>query len=166
MPDASASVDDNSGARRRGMLDEYLELPACRRLEADLKVFEVVAEHFRNDFRMVWEHSSFFVLIEGAFLSVYAALADDGAGSVINALAVVGVGVTVLWWWVAISRMRAVDRWRAAMSEIDQRVDFLAVFVHVESTVRRGRLFDSTWIIAWLLPPLIIVSWLLLVLAQ
>jgi|1186.fasta_scaffold14214_2 hypothetical protein len=121
------------------MPHEYEELNAVNRYEGELEVFKVVSEHFRNDFKMVWEHSNFFFLVEGALLTVFASLSGrKNQEDVVSALAYIGLATSVLWWWAAASRMYLVDEWRAQMVKVDDRVDPLRVFCDIEEPFTRA----------------------------
>ena len=147
--------------------DEYGTLSAEYRLKADVEVFKVVAEHFRNDFRMLWEHSSFFLIVQGGFQSVFVSVANRGAQrGVVTALGVLGFLLALMWWWVVTGRMHLVDLWRDQIVRLDEEVDRLGIFSEVERQVRGKRRFDSTWIIARFLPPAFAVSWVVLLLIR
>lgn len=161
----AGDVDDDRkdvfhGVERRFENQAYEGLTAAEKLPADLEVFRVVSEHFRNDFRMVWEHSSLFILIQGAFLSVFASISEEGqADDVATALAWAGLVLAAVWWWVVLGRMRLVDLWRQAMRRADEQVDQLRIFVTLEKEVARSPLLDSTRVVAWFLPPIFVVGW-------
>jgi hypothetical protein len=157
-----ADDEHRAAAPEVGLAVEYRSLDPQYRLQADLEVFKVVSEHFRNDFRMVWEHSSLFVVIQGAFLSVFASISSDGRGEVADGLALVGIVLTLMWWWVVTGRMYLVDQWRVEMRNIDLRVDHLAIYSTMEQRVTKRWFLDSTRVIARLLPPTFLVGWLIL----
>ncbi len=142
---------------------EYAALNAEDRLAADIAVFNVVAEHFRNDFKMVWDHSNFFLVVQGAFLSVFVSLVEkDSAPGVAIALGVVGFVLAGMWWWTVTGRMYLVEVWRDEMVNVDRRVDGLDIYSRVEQQVRENRWLDSTWVVSRFLPPIFLVSWLVL----
>ena len=48
------------------------ELPLTQRAAADLEVYKLAAEHFRQDIAAHWTQASFSSVIQAAFISIFA----------------------------------------------------------------------------------------------
>ena len=70
--------------------------------------FEVLNEHYRNDFRLFWMRTNFFLLIEVGLLGFYHS--ERGSRSLL--VIVSGISVAVVWFVVSYSSFKWIHTWR------------------------------------------------------
>ena len=113
--------------------------------DRELEVFRIAAEHFRHDLVALWNHSSYFLIIQGALFSVFAsvigppnAATKSGIVSATGAalfLAVVGLVFGLFWSWVSWRRNELIKLWRQNVTHLDGRVDRHGIYLRVEPMV-------------------------------
>ncbi len=142
--------------------------PAGAAVDRELEVFRICAEHFRHDLTAFWNHSTYFLLIQGALFAVFITLIgpQDGgrAEGVVPTrdaaayLAIVGCIFATAWAWVARRRLVFIGYWRANVTHLAGRVDRHGVYLRVES------LAQSSWLtpdgFTAKLPVLVSLLWL------
>jgi hypothetical protein len=78
--------------------------------QADLDVYKMVDEHFRQDVREYWQRSNAYVVVEALLLSVFASLlAGDQEYPVLLTLGIFGLILTMVWFAV-MNRVRHRDQ--------------------------------------------------------
>lgn len=131
-----------------------------------LKVYEVVAAHYRQDVLLYWTRSSVFLVVQVALLAVVNSLSgkDDRAAWV---FAAVGAGTSVIWFLVAWASLRWENRWRQNAAAIDRVVNPMGSYQGdvLPRKVTLGRIFSRPTEIATALPLLFLAGWLVLVLS-
>jgi hypothetical protein len=83
-----------------------------------LKAYEVVSAHYRQDIYIFWTRSSVFLLVQVGLLALVNAVLEKGVGT-ISAFTVMGIGVSVVWFFVARSAAEWIEVWRMQTVEID-----------------------------------------------
>lgn len=83
-------------------------------MEARLEAFRQVCEHYRQDIRMFWTGSSFYIVVHGGLLSVFAVGSD---GFIRIMLASFGVYAGIYWWRAANGIIFFMQKWRNLMIE-------------------------------------------------
>lgn len=105
-----------------------------RWFDADLEVFHEVSEHFRMDVREYWARSNFYLLVEGALVSVFVAVARDSTSDrgLATILGVFGFLFCLYWGIVAREGVMWIERWRKERIRLDARIDRTASLGGVE----------------------------------
>lgn len=130
-----------------------------------LKVYEIVAAHYRQDVLLYWTRTSVFLVVQVALLAVVNGLSDLGGGAV-WIFGGVGAGTSLVWFFVARASLRWEDRWRHNTAEIDLLVNPLRSY-QADLLPRRTslrRLLTRPAEIATALPLLFLAGWCALVL--
>ena len=137
--------------------------------DRDLEIFRISAEHFRHDLSALWNHSSYFLLIQGALFSVFASVLGGTVKpqeAVLvshrhEAFLLIGVGLVfaVFWAWVAYRRVKLIEEWRKNMAHLDGCVDQHGVYLRVEPNVSAHWWYGPSAFTAKL-PQLVILMWL------
>lgn len=109
--------------------------------EADLRVFESIAEHFRQDIREFWNRSNLYLLVEGALASVFITTVTSGTADraqllLYLVLSIFGLGLTTVWYLVAKGSIAWIDRWRDQLLAIGLTVDRHEAYASVHSASR------------------------------
>jgi hypothetical protein len=100
-------------------------------LLADLEVFKVVGEHYRQDLRDFWTRSNFYLVVEGGLLSVFfSRLGNTSKYEIAIDFAFILLGglLAVIWFFVARNSLFWIQQWRTQMIEVDEKVDRLQCF--------------------------------------
>jgi hypothetical protein len=130
-----------------------------------LKIYEIVATHYRQDVLMYWTRMSVFLVVEVALLAVVNGLFDKGghAGWI---FAAVGAGTSLIWSLVARASLRWEDKWRRNTAEIDLLVNPLGSYQGdlLPRQVSLNRMLSRPAEIAAALPLLFLAGWLVLIL--
>lgn len=133
---------------------------------ADVEMLKIAGEHFRHDLSIFWTHSNFFLLIQGALLSVYITQTASNPDSfLIWTLGMFGVLLAAFWYWVQHARVALIQRWREQVKRLDMAVDRHQVYVAVESYVQGHKLRSPTYF-SQFLPLLFVLGWALLITAR
>jgi hypothetical protein len=113
--------------------------------DRELEVFRIATEHFRHDLVALWNHSSYFLIIQGALFSVFAniigthnATTKSGVASPTATalfLALVGLVFGMFWSWVSLRRNELIKLWRQNVIHLDGRVDPHGIYLRVEPSV-------------------------------
>ena len=137
--------------------------------QSDLEIFRIVTDHFRHDITAFWNHSSFFLLIQGALVAVFSTAVGPQDPEKLNALmsarveavvlSLLGLVLALFWWWVARGRRALIDLWREEVVHLDGVVDRHGVYRHVELHVRRHPWREPT-VLTGHLPILVAACWL------
>jgi hypothetical protein len=131
---------------------------------ADLEVFKVVNEHFRQDVREFWNKSNFYLLIQAGLLSVFVTSVGKTPPEVkpiLVTLDIFGLGLALAWAVVARGSLHWLRRWRQQMIEIDNVVDRHRAFSKVENfATERPSMSPSN--VTQFLPVAFVAGWLIL----
>jgi hypothetical protein len=129
-----------------------------------LKVYEVVAAHFRQDVLLYWTRMSVFLVVQVALLAVVNSLyeKDDRA---IWVFGIVGAGTSLIWFLVARASLRWIQIWRQKVIELDSIVNPLASYgaETVPRAASLSRAASRPSEIASALPILFLCGWVALV---
>ena len=138
--------------------------------ECDIEILRIAAEHFRHDIDAFWSHSSFFLVIQGALVTVLATIATRSGEDTTDALlsphatvrliSVLGLLSSASWAWVAYQRCKLIEAWRDQVVHLDGLVDRHGIYRTVETQVSNHRMRDPTQFTA-LLPLLLVLFWTL-----
>jgi hypothetical protein len=137
--------------------------------DRDLEIFRIAAEHFRHDLVALWNHSSYFLLIQGALFSVFAGIISHshkgttGAASLLSEglfIAAVGLIFALFWSWASWRRIKLIDLWRRNVMHLDGVVDRHGVYLRVEPAVAQRWWFGPSALSARL-PWLITAIWIM-----
>jgi hypothetical protein len=139
-------------------------------VDRDLELFRITAEHFRHDLTALWNHSSYFLIIQGALASVFAnAIGPQDPNNEIvlvsakdEGLVLAGVGFVfaLVWSWVAARRVALIQKWRENVTHLDGCVDRHGVYLRVEPDVGSHWWYGPSALTARL-PWLVSAMWLL-----
>lgn len=136
--------------------------------DRDLELFRITSEHFRHDLVALWNHSSFFMILQGALASVFATAIgprEDPVAGLVSArqeallLAMIGLVFGLYWSLVAYRRVVLIEQWRRNMTHLDGRVDRHGVYLTVEPNVGDRWWYGPSALTARL-PWLVSVLWL------
>jgi hypothetical protein len=83
-----------------------------------LKVYEIVATHYRQDVLPYWTRMSVFLMVEVALLAVVNGLSDKD-GYAVWSFGAVGASTSPISYLVARASLRWEGRWRRNTAEID-----------------------------------------------
>ncbi len=137
--------------------------------DRDLEVFRITADHFRHDLVALWNHSSYFLIIQGALFSVFAGIigrSGRGAAGPVSTLneglfiAIVGLIFALFWSWASWRRVKLIDLWRQNVIHLDGIVDRHGVYMRVEPRVAQRWWFGPSAFTARL-PWLIVAMWII-----
>lgn len=127
---------------------------------ADIEIFKMVAEHFRQDLREFWVRNNMYMLVTGILVSVFSSLGDKGAYKL--TVPVFGLLVSIFWFAVSYGSLRWLQIWRNELCKIDREIDRFQVYYRVEQRERvRGNVWSPSWV-THLLPVVVGVGWLAL----
>lgn len=131
-----------------------------------LKVYEIVATHYRQDVLLYWTRMSVFLVVQVALLAVVNGLSDKGDHAAAWIFAAVGAGTSLIWFLVARASLRWEDRWRRNTAEIDLLVNPLGSYQGdlLPRQTSLNRLLSRPAEIAAALPLLFLAGWLVLIL--
>jgi hypothetical protein len=135
-----------------------------------LKAYEVVSAHYRQDIALFWTRSSVFLLVQVGLLALVNAVIEKGVGTV-AAFAVMGIGVSVVWFLVARSAVEWMEVWRVQTVEIDSHVNpfesyridgapprnFRPARLVVGQPAQIGQFLPVVFILGWIL--LLVTRW-------
>jgi hypothetical protein len=155
-----SAVDANSAPTSSVRDHGEKSRPSIQPSDADIEVFKMVAEHFRQDLREFWVRNNMYLLVTGVLVSVFASLGDKGAYRL--ALPAFGLLVSIFWFAVSYGSSRWLQIWRDELCKIDRELDRFQVFYRVEQC---GRVIRSVWSPSWVtqfLPVVVGVGWLAL----
>jgi hypothetical protein len=128
-----------------------------------LKVYEVVAQHYRQDVLLYWTRTSVFLVVQVALLAVVNGLSDQNDNTV-WIFEGVGAGTSLIWFLVARASLRWEDRWRRNTAEIDLIVNPLGSYqgdlLPRQASLRR--FLSRPAEIATALPLLFLAGWFVL----
>lgn len=143
--------------------------PAEGNLDRDMELLKLTADHFRHDLVALWNHSSYFLIIQGAFASFFANAVGPQEASqevvVVTArqegllFAVVGLIFALVWSLVAHRRVVLIQEWRNNVTHLNGCVDRHAVYLRVEPRVGDKWWFGPSALTARL-PWLVSALWL------
>lgn len=99
--------------------------------EADIRVFEAIQRHYLQDIQQFWQRSNFFLLIQGALISVYLTSAQDEAvraegvlrNPVLWILPFAGMFLALAWWKAAQLSWSWLGYWSACLKESNRAID-------------------------------------------
>ena len=130
--------------------------------QADLEVFREINEHFRMDVHEYWSRSNFYLLVQGALMSVFVGTVREGGSltAIARTVAILGLVLCLIWFYVARKSIKWIEKWRAARKFMDQRIDRHARFVVVDKVVGSTSAEDATSYV----PCVFAVAWLFLLL--
>jgi len=126
---------------------------------ADIEVFKMVAEHFRQDLREFWVRNNMYLLVTGVLVSVFASLGSEGAYR--SALPAFGLLVCIFWFAVSYGSSRWLQVWRDELCKLDRELDRFQVFYRVEKRDRVSHVWSPAWVTRFL-PVVVGVGWLAL----
>ena len=132
---------------------------------ADLEVYKVVTEHYRQDIREFWSRSNFYLLVEAGLLSVFVSIASQSSDYArVLGLGLGLFGLTIAISWVLVSRGSTIwiRRWRSFAVEIDKVVDRHQIYTKAESFADRNPLLSSSTV-TQVLPIIFCLGWVLLI---
>lgn len=114
-------------------------------IDRDMELLKVTSEHFRHDLVALWNHSSYFLIIQGAFASFFAnAVGPQESGQEVVVFtarqeglifAAVGLVFALIWSLVAYRRVVLIQEWRNNVTHLDGCVDRHGVYLTVEPKV-------------------------------
>lgn len=134
---------------------------------ADLELFRLACEHFRQDIAAHWSQAGIFAVIQAAFISFFAATVgpqDQDSTRLVSSeaqavgLAAAGFVFALLWLAMAYGRECYIKRWRSAVIHLDRVVDRHHVYVDIEEFAKDDRWNPTR--LATALPGLLLVGWL------
>lgn len=138
-------------------------------VDRDLEIFRITADHFRHDLVALWNHSSYFLLIQGALFSVFAGILSHrsqgttGPTPVLSEglfIATVGLIFALFWSWVSWRRVKLIELWRQNVMHLDGLVDQHGVYLRVEPSVSQRWWFGPSALNARL-PWLVVAMWII-----
>jgi hypothetical protein len=154
-------------------------------MAADLEVYRVVNEHFRQDVREFWPRSNFYLLVQAALISVFVSNAQQIPHSDIPPvlqlfiprpeiqenpqrnlsliLGILGLMHAIIWLIVSRGAIIWIRRWRAHMIAIDNVVDRHQIYSRVESYAQERPVMSPSTV-SHLLPIIFIFGWFALLL--
>ncbi len=79
----------------------------------DLEVFRQVCEHYRQDMRLFWTRSIFFLVVQGGLLSILT-LSGKKQGFAVSPwlIVITGFAVAVYWFFAAKANLHWLQEWR------------------------------------------------------
>ena len=130
--------------------------------QADLEVFREVNEHFRMDVREYWSRSNFYLLVQGALMSVFVGtVREQSSLSVLTiTVGILGLVLSLIWVYVARKSAKWIEKWRSARKVTNQRIDRHAVFVEFDDVSHDRSAEKATSYVPCVFP----TAWLLLLL--
>lgn len=127
---------------------------------ADIEIFKMVAEHFRQDLREFWVRNNMYMLVTGILVSVFSSLGNKGVYQL--AVPIFGLLVSIFWFAVSYGSLRWLQIWRNELCKIDREIDRFHVYYRVEQRERvRGNVWSPSWVTQFL-PVVVGVGWLAL----
>jgi hypothetical protein len=137
--------------------------------DRDLELFRITSEHFRHDLVALWNHSSYFMIVQAALVSVFVTVIGprepDSVSGLVSArqegllLATIGLIFALFWSLVTHRRVVLIEQWRSNVVHLDGCVDRHGVYLTVEPKVGARWWYGPSALTARL-PWLISVMWL------
>ena len=101
----------------------------------DIEILKIADHHFLHDLQQFWQRSTFFVLVQGGLLSVFASIAegdDDEQRTLALGLAAFGVVFAIFWGWVSQLTSDRIATWRDQVMRVDEAIDPFHLFAKAE----------------------------------
>jgi hypothetical protein len=105
--------------------------------DGELKAYELVARHYREDVNLFWTRANFYLLVQGILLS--ATITAFGSGELGTfrwlgvGLSVIGLVLAVFWLLVMTGSIYWMQQWREQVVRIDKEISRFQPFAAVES---------------------------------
>jgi hypothetical protein len=131
--------------------------------QADLEIYKMVDEHFRQDIREYFQRSNFYLVVEAALLSVFISRSSvQGKGaSMMLPLAILGLLLSGVWFLVMRGSLKWIQAWRARRAAISKKLDRYQYHSEVEELVRFHP-WESPTTISTYVPILFGIGWVAL----
>jgi hypothetical protein len=129
----------------------------------DTEVFKSINERLLQDLREYWTRSNFYLLTQGALLSVFTAIVsghNSNPKPIELVLDFMGFVIALIWLWVAWSSIEWINKWRKQMIQSDRIVDRRQYHSHL--TDEATRKWNIPTRITLLLPVIFAISWIIL----
>jgi hypothetical protein len=141
------------------------EFCAQHSLPADLEVYRVVTDHFKQDLREFWSRSNFYLVVQAGLVSAFGAIVPKASESQrALALTIAGVGLAVAVFWLVVARgaVTWIRLWRAEVVRLDALVDRHRVYERIERLVDSNPLMSPSRVTQYL-PVIFCVGWVALI---
>jgi hypothetical protein len=131
--------------------------------QADLDIYKMVDEHFRQDLRDYWRRSDSYVVVEALLISVFTSLlATNRSTLVLLTLGVFGSSLTVVWFLVMRGSLAWIRSWRRQRARISLKLDRYGYHAELEREVRKNPLRSPTTLSSYV-PLLVLITWVALI---
>jgi hypothetical protein len=105
---------------------------------ADLELFKSVVDQHQFVTKMFWDQANFFVLFQGALLTVVAQSLPKGKDHPAQpwqllVLSILGLVLALFWAWVAWHRVWIIAQWRDKVRHLDLEIDRHHIYEDVEA---------------------------------
>jgi hypothetical protein len=130
---------------------------------ADLEIFKSAVDQLRFVTKMFWEQANFFVVIQGALLTVVAKslpIQDSKQRAPMLFLSALGLALAAFWGLVAWQRNWIIKQWHSQVRRLDWKVDRHLVYEGVEALLDKKRRRKPTSTTAFVLPWLLAAAWI------
>jgi hypothetical protein len=128
----------------------------------DLVVFQLVADHFKQDTREFWTRANFFLVAHAGLFSAFV-VAYPGMAGRLNLMSLsiplLGLATAIIWFIVLRGAIIFLQRWREQVIRLDKELDRFQCYVEVESLVKRSPLSSPSYVTQFL-PIVFGVVWL------
>jgi hypothetical protein len=132
---------------------------------ADLELLKPVVDQHRFVTSMFWQQANFFVVIQGALLSVLASqVLNKGPKQLtpLLLLSALGLVLAVFWGLVAWNRVWIIEKWIGQVRHLDREVDRHLVYESVEKALEEKRWYRKPTHMTRFLPWLLALGWIAL----
>jgi len=131
----------------------------------DLKVYDAVLAHFRQDISLFWTRADFYLVVQAGLLSVTVnAFANRSLANgkfIIVGLCTVGLSLTIFWYLVMRGSTFWLGKWREQVIELDTAISRFKSFALVETQVKGSPSLSPSRITQYL-PLVFVIAWVVL----
>jgi hypothetical protein len=129
--------------------------------QADLAIFQMVVDHFKQDTREFWTRANFYLVAHAGLFSAYVvafSTLKSGGDFVVTIIPLLGLGVSIVWFIVLRGAIIFMAKWREQVVRLDKELDRFKCYVEVEGLVKKNP-FSSPSFVTQLLPVLFGIVW-------
>ena len=136
--------------------------------EIKVAVFEILNEHYRNDFHLFWQRTQFFLLIQAGMLGFYFSrlLTPEAPTWARLTIAAAGLLLCIVWWLVARSSIYWIEVWRREVVSLDSEINPHQSFTRGEALAsEKQKLYERfrPEVVSSVMPVAFGVSWMIVV---
>jgi hypothetical protein len=132
-----------------------------RPLSHDIKIFEMVEAHFRQDVHDFWNRANFYLLAQtslfSVFIAIYPTLSRYPAIVAIS-IPLLGLVVAIFWFIVLRGSIKWIQLWREQVMKLDKELDRFQCYNEVERFAIQKPFLSPSYVTQFL-PVIFVIIW-------